>query len=89
MILHTVNKPSALSLCLPLLANDDIVLLIEDGIYALAENTQPLQELNCHVLKSDIYSRGMEERIPDWAIELDARGFVELVTQCDKVQSWF
>lgn len=98
MILHTVNKPAphqALALCLRFVADDDIVLLLEDGVYnALATSNAAMQlheaTLNRIVaLQPDIIARGLAGQHAATVELIDYHDFVELCCQCDKVQSWF
>ena len=98
MILHTVNKPArhqALELCLRFVAEDDIVVLLEDGVYnAVAASTAGIRlqhaMLNRIVaLQPDIIARGLEDKQAATVELIDYQAFVELCCQCDKVQSWF
>ncbi len=98
MILHTVNKPAphqALELCLRFVAEDDIVLLLEDGVYnAMAASTAAMQLQDATVnrivaLQPDIIARGLEGKQTATVELIDYQAFVELCCQCDKVQSWF
>lgn len=98
MILHTVNKPAphqALELCLRFIAADDIVVLLEDGVYnAVAASTAGIRlhaaTLNRIVaLQPDIIARGLQGKQAATVELIDYQTFVELCCQCDKVQSWF
>jgi tRNA 2-thiouridine synthesizing protein B len=84
MILHTVNKTSALAKCQNLMAADDIMLLIEDGVYLA------LQGVNKgFALKADVEARGIADRMPEGIRIIDYAGFVNLTAEADKVCAWF
>ena len=88
MILHTINKPpsrTALSDCLAAMASDDVMLLIEDGIYCLHEVAG---DHRAHVLREDLAARGLSGQLPSELKCLDYAGFVALCTQADKVKTW-
>ena len=90
MILHTINKPAAARKCRDLVAEDDIVLLLEDGVYLALKAPQDLPFSNAHlaVLIDDAKARGIVERIVA-AEAVDYAGFVELTVKADKVVAWF
>ncbi len=73
--LHLVNNPTALQSCLGVAADDDSVLLIEDGVYGAAGDVaRPLL-----VLASDVEARGLKERITKTAEPVSYVEFVALV----------
>ena len=84
MILHTINKPSALALCEHLIADDDLVVLIEEGVY-LASGSLPGR---CCALEVDVLARGLGGSVGDTRL-IDYDTFVELCTEADKVCAWF
>ena len=84
MILHTINKPSALALCEHLIADDDLVILIEEGVY-LASGTLPGR---CYALEMDVLARGLADSISNTRL-IDYDTFVELSTEAAKVCAWF
>lgn len=90
MILHTINKPEALSLCLPMLGNDDTVLLIEDGVLLALNNSarSQLGRARVLVLDADVSARGLVGRIGNLE-SVSYAGFVELAARASKVCSWF
>lgn len=88
MILHTVNKPSQLSLALRLAGENDSVLLIEDGVYA-AMTLESQAASRIYVLADDAEARAIEQHIPAGFTRLDYSGFVELACRADNVHSWF
>ena len=98
MILHTVNKPAphqCLELCLRFMAEGDIVVLLEDGVYnAVAASPGSMQLLNARIdrivaLQPDLIARGLQSRQLPAVEAIDYSAFVALCCQCDKVQSWF
>ena len=99
-LLHIVNKSpferNSLDSCLRLAKKDSAILLIEDGIYAILNNSssskkmsQALSRHSVYALRPDIEARGID---PDKIIEgislIDYDGFVKLTTECSNVQSW-
>ena len=88
MILHTINKPpshTALSDCLAVMASDDLMLLIEDGIYCLHEVAS---DHRAYVLREDLAARGLTDQLPSELKSVDYAGFVSLCAQADKVKTW-
>ncbi len=93
--LHLINKsPSAsdaLAACLRVLAEDDAILLIEDGVYAALTGTGTCRTLTgiASALTADVEARGVQERLEPGIDSVDDSVFVELCTRCDRVMSWF
>jgi len=99
-MLHTVNKSPferrTLDSCLRHAVKGSGILLIEDGIYAALDGTVVAEKVKAaladhkiYVLGPDVKARGMGERkIIDGIETVDYAGFVDLVTEYDKVQSW-
>lgn len=93
MILHTVNKSppgsDCLAACLGAAAPEDLLLLIEDGVYALIPGSMGAKLLAGHagirVLESDLVARGLAPS--QQMIDMDE--FVRLAAEADKVVSWF
>ena len=85
MILHTINKPAAWQQCHELIAADDAVLLIEDGVYLALENPA----LNCYVLEADASARGLEEKLGQSVSLATYSDFVRLSLEAEKVCAWF
>jgi len=94
MILHIVNKSpadnTALQLCLRAMGSSDSLILIEDGVYALAlpasaHSLPAAQKL--FALQEDCAARGLT---PDSskATTVNYTDFVKLVTQHEKTLSW-
>jgi tRNA 2-thiouridine synthesizing protein B len=99
-MLHTVNKSpferNSLDTCLRLAKSGSSILLIEDGVYAAIKGTaaegkmkQAMESHRVYVLGADLKARGMEEgSVIDGIRVVDYGGFVDLVVEHDKVQSW-
>ncbi|MEO5339104.1 MAG: sulfurtransferase complex subunit TusB [Magnetococcus sp. MYC-9] len=96
-MLHTVNKSpfqnTSLADCARLLRDDDVLLLLEDGVFAAQTGTQHtalveslLQRVKVYALQADLKARAVTRLIP--GIETtDYAGFVELVEK-HRVHSW-
>ena len=82
--LHLVNNPSALQSCLDVVADDDSILLIEDGVYgATGDVTKSLL-----VLASDVEARGLKDRISNTAESINYDKFVALVETHKPIVTW-
>jgi tRNA 2-thiouridine synthesizing protein B len=98
-MLHTVNKSpfdhNTLETCLKYAKQGSAVLLIEDGVYAVAKGTAVSKQLQdalktvpIYALKPDVEARGMQNRVLDGVKLVDYAGFVDLVVEHNTVQSW-
>ncbi len=97
-MLHTVNKSpyqcNTLESCLNHVGEGDVVLLIEDGVYAAmkggraADVLSAVQGVKVCVLSADVKARGLEGKLIDGVEVVDYAGFVDLVTETDKTQAW-
>ena len=85
MILHTINKVSALELCNDLIAAGDKVVLLEDGVYL---GLQPLP-FPVFAIRIDVDARGLGGRLTEQTESIDYSDFVRLCSEADKVCSWF
>lgn len=85
MILHTINKVSALALCSDLIAEGDKVVLLEDGVYL---GLQPLP-FPVFAIRVDVDARGLTGRLTQHTESIDYSDFVHLCAGADKVCSWF
>jgi tRNA 2-thiouridine synthesizing protein B len=96
-MLHTVNKSpfqnSALESCLRLVRQGDIILLLEDGVYAaiagsmkssLIENA--VKQNPVYAIEADLKARGLKNLIKDVRI-VGYTDFVDLVEQ-HPVHAW-
>ena len=96
-ILHLVNKSpydgSNLDTATSIMKDGDTLLLIEDGVYGAIKNSKAAGLLegrnNISVLGPDLAARGIgEDKLIDGVNVVDYNGFVDLVADNDKVQSW-
>lgn len=95
--LHTVNKAPrsapALEDCLRAASAGDVILLIEDGVYAATEASWAQrageQHLTLCALEADIRARGIDSRLQETVEAVDDAGFVHLSVRCAKVCSWY
>ena len=99
-MLHTVNKSPfekrSLDGALTHATNGAAVLMIEDAVFGALKGTavtakvqKALGNLKVYVLGPDLKARGMtEEQVIDGVTVVDYAGFVDLVTEYDKVQAW-
>jgi tRNA 2-thiouridine synthesizing protein B len=71
---------------------DDVLLLIEDAVYAAIKNSKAaalVEGRNVSVLGPDLQARGIgADKLIDGVNIIDYAGFVDLVEANDKVQSW-
>ncbi|MGV6811821.1 MAG: sulfurtransferase complex subunit TusB [Brevirhabdus sp.] len=98
--LHTVNKSpfstQSLLSCLGHCKDGDAVLMIEDGIYGGLSGTGMSElvqartgSVKIYVLREDMEARGIDgARLLDGVSAVDYDGFVDLVTEHDRAQSW-
>ena len=98
-MLHIVNKSpfenTSLDSCLRVTGKDGALLLIEDGVYAVAKHNaheakikQALKTVKIYALWPDLEARGMQDAILDGVKLVGYDGFVDLVAEHDSVQSW-
>ena len=99
-MLHTVNKSPferrTLDSALRHAVKGSAILLLEDGVYAAFNGTvvagkvkAAMADHKIYVLGPDVAARGLsEENVIDGIDVVDYGGFVDLVTEHDKVQSW-
>jgi len=98
--LHTVNKSpfgnGALLSCLQHCKPGDAVLLVEDGVYGALSGSSvadevaaSIGEISLYVLAGDISARGIEgSKMVTGAEAVGYDGFVDLVAEHDRTQSW-
>ena len=99
-MLHTVNKSPferrTLDSALRHAVKGAGILLIEDGVYAAFDGTvvadkvkSAMADHKIYVLGPDVSARGMSvDNVINGVQVVDYSGFVDLVTEYDKVQSW-
>ena len=99
--LHTVNKSAfernSLDSCLSVCKTDGSVLLIEDAVVAAMQDTTVSEKISqaiesgikFYALDEDIRARGLpQQRVMENITRVDYTGFVNLVTENDRVQNW-
>ncbi|MGS2722451.1 sulfurtransferase complex subunit TusB [Porticoccus sp. GXU_MW_L64] len=90
MILHTVNKSpfdhQAYQSCRRNLACDDLLLLLEDGVYGVLTE---LPSNKVFALRGDIQARGLSNKVPPQVTLVDYPDFVQLACDANAVQSWY
>ncbi len=90
MILHLLAQSPfqgpALEHCQSACADQDWLLLLEDGVYALSTD-RALPGARIFALEADLKARGLEA--PAGVEVVDYRGFVRLTTQVEKTLSWY
>jgi tRNA 2-thiouridine synthesizing protein B len=95
-MLHLVNKSpyenNNLNTASSIMKSGDALLLIEDAVYAAVKSGKASAMLAGHtvsVMGPDLAARGItEDKLADGVNVVDYAGFVELVEENDKVQSW-
>ena len=85
MIVHTINKVSALGLCNNLIAEGDKVVLLEDGVYLGLQSLPFLVS----AIRFDVDASGLGGLLAAQTESIDYSDFVRLCTEADKVCSWF
>lgn len=96
MTLHTWNKADAKAAtckaCLAVLAPDDTLLLLEDGVYLALDPvfTQHFMQAGPRLclLSADLAARGISARISPVANVIGYREFVALSLQHQQVVNW-
>jgi len=94
---HTINKSpfqnSALENCLRLARNGDVILLLEDGVYAAAVGTvksslieQAVRRHAVYAIEADLKARGLDKLVKE--VRIAGYGdFVDLVEK-HPVHAW-
>lgn len=96
-MLHLVNKSphshTSLENCIRFLSAGDVIVLIEDGIYAAKKGTnkstyveQIVKDHAVYVMRADLHARGVTDLI-DGVQEIDYEGFVDLLVEHPS-QTW-
>lgn len=96
MVLHTLNcgpGSHAYTDCLRLLAEGDALLLLGDGVYCAAPETQASAALaasgaSLYVLADHALARGLDGPTASFTA-IDMARFVELTEQCAKQLAWY
>lgn len=84
MILHTINKTTAITKCRAFIGDEDKIVLIEDGVYLALTHDLPF-----HALDADVEARGLTDKLADRTNLITYAEFVQLSTQADKICAWF
>ncbi|MDD3448587.1 MAG: sulfurtransferase complex subunit TusB [Gammaproteobacteria bacterium] len=98
-MLHIINKSpferNSLESCLRTASKGSTLLFIEDGVYAALEGSakadtlrQAMQDYTVCVLEPDLAARGIAAKAMDGIKRVDYAGFVDLVAESERVQSW-
>jgi len=95
-MLHIVNKSpfqnDSFGSCMAHSTDNSTVLLIEDGVFAALKGSSVADKLSAGAkvvaLQSDVAARGIEANLADGVELVDYAGFVDLVAENEKVQSW-
>jgi len=99
-MLHIVNKSpgerATLASCLAHALPGHSVLLIEDAVYAATKGHAAAEAVGkaigagvkLFVLAPDLEARARAGAVAPGIVQVDYRGFVDLVTQNPRVQSW-
>jgi len=96
MILHLLSKSptenNAFNNAIRFLGPDDVILLIENGVYAGIEGiepTLPFSSTTIYALQDDVEARGIAGKLAAACKLVSYDGFVELTERYTKVQSWY
>jgi tRNA 2-thiouridine synthesizing protein B len=96
MNLHTVNKnQDCLQACLTVSGENDAILLIEDGVYAVMSVTNGVNvwenipdSTKLFALENDLAARGISDKMLSRFEAITWSQFVSLSCEYDKVISW-
>ena len=97
-MLNIVNKSplerNALQSCIEA-GSGGAILLIEDGVYAVARGNSfeptlkaAMGQFKVYALAPDLDARGIADRIMEGVTAVDYAGFVDLVAEYKSSQSW-
>ena len=82
--LHLLSNPSAAASCLAAVAEDDAVLFLGDGVFALTAHRASGAPIG--VLRDDAESRGVA--VPDRVRPMSQADFVDWVVAFDTSVTW-
>lgn len=97
-MLHTINKSpyshQCLTDCLHVCSTNDVILLIEDGVYASLTNSEWIEPLLAkasavYALQPDVSARGLGDRLAAGIKTIDYAGFVQLCVDQPKMLAWY
>lgn len=96
-MLHIINKSpyDRPALDSALKTGEGAILLIEDGVYAVAKGGAEegkikgaMGKFKFYALTADLEARGIADRLMDGITTVDYAGFVDLVAENKTCQSW-
>ncbi|WP_019275014.1 sulfurtransferase complex subunit TusB [Vibrio coralliilyticus] len=90
-MLHIVKSVAALEDVVKVYADGDVLLLIEDAVYAVnpQHKIYPLiKGFNTFVLQSDLAARGVLNRTSPSIKMVDYEGFVDLTSEQENSLTW-
>ena len=96
-MLHIINKSpyDRPALDSALKTGEGAILLIEDGVYAVAKGGAEeakikgaMGRFKIYALTQDLEARGIADRVMDGVTTVDYAGFVDLVAEHKTNQSW-
>lgn len=85
-MLHLVSKAKSLESCLRVAQDNDVILLIEDGVETATQNIK--SNLQFYALKSDLESRELLDKISPHIKLINYEEFVDLTLQHHPSQTW-
>ena len=85
-VLHLLANPDAAASCAAATSGEDSLLLLGDGVFALATMDAPATAAKLGVLLPDAESRGLA--VPTWAERLTYADFVAWVVACQRSVTW-
>ncbi len=97
-MLHTINKSpyshQCLADCLRVCSADDVIVLIEDGVYAALSESAPAQSLRekniaVYAVQADVDARGLQRRVAPHIAAIDHAGFVQLCVEQPNMLAWY
>lgn len=97
-MLHTVNKSpferNSLASCVANMADDGVILLIEDGVLGATNSTKSVliadlaSQGKIFALQADLEARGVADKVMDNIVLVDYKGFVDLVVKHNVCAAW-
>lgn len=84
--LHLLASPDATESCVAAASSEDSLLLLGDGVFALATLAQHTSDAAVGVLQADAESRGIT--VPAWVEPLSYADFVAWVVACQRSVTW-
>ncbi|ARP37100.1 sulfurtransferase complex subunit TusB [Vibrio syngnathi] len=91
-MLHIVKSVDKLKLALTYSQQKDHILLVEDAVYVCLPNHELFNQISTvehvSVLKTDLYSRGLQQLASSALDQVDFDGFVKLTVLNDKSVTW-